>query len=60
MVQDPTLAQLLEQSLAHNHDLRLALLRVEEARAAHGIQRADRFPRWRWAAATPAPACRVT
>ena len=44
MVQDPTLAQLLEQSLAHNHDLRLALLRVEEARAAHGIQRADRFP----------------
>jgi len=41
MVQDPTLAQLLEQSLAHNHDLRLALLRVEEARAVHGIQRAN-------------------
>ena len=44
MVQDPTLAQLLEQTLRYNHDLRLALLRVEEARAAHGIQRADRFP----------------
>ena len=44
MVQDPMLAQLLEQAQAHNHDLRLALLRVEEARAAHGIQRADRFP----------------
>lgn len=43
-VQDPTLAQLQTQALAHNRDLRLALLRVEEARAVHGLQRADRFP----------------
>lgn len=44
MVLDPTLLQLQQQALAHNHDLRQALLRVDEARAALGIQRADRFP----------------
>lgn len=44
LVLDPSLTRLQQQALAHNHDLRLALLRVEEARAAHGIQRADRFP----------------
>lgn len=41
---DPTLVRLLEQALAHNRDLRSALLRVEEARAAYGIQRSDRLP----------------
>lgn len=44
MVQDRTLQQLLEQASTHNHDLRLALLRAQEARAAYGIQRADRLP----------------
>lgn len=41
---DPALQGLIAQALARNHDLRLAALRVEEARAAYGIQRADRFP----------------
>jgi len=30
--------------LAHNRDLRTAVLRVAEAQAAYGIQRADQFP----------------
>ncbi|MDL0433944.1 efflux transporter outer membrane subunit [Marinobacter sp. TBZ242] len=41
---DVRLQALIERALADNHDLRSALLRVEEARAAHGIQRADRGP----------------
>ena len=41
---DPRLRALIEQALASNRDLRAALLRVEEARAAYGIQRADRLP----------------
>ena len=41
---DPALRSLIAAALAHNHDLRLALLRVEEARAAHGIQSAERLP----------------
>jgi len=41
---DPTLQGLIGQALAHNRDLRVALLRVEEARALYGIQRADQFP----------------
>ena len=32
------------QALANNRDLRAAALRVEEARALYGIQRADLFP----------------
>ena len=44
MVQDPVLRQLLTQASTHNHDLRLALLRAEEARAAYGIERANRLP----------------
>src|SRR5690554_2177008 len=31
-------------ALEHNRDLRKALLRVEEARAAYGIQRSERMP----------------
>ncbi len=41
---DPVLRQLIAQALANNRDLRMALLRVEEARAAFQIQRADLFP----------------
>ena len=41
---DPALRSLIAQALAHSRDLRGALLRVEEARAVYGIQRADQFP----------------
>lgn len=41
---DPQLVSLIETALRNNRDLRLALLRVEEARAAYGIQRAEQFP----------------
>jgi multidrug efflux system outer membrane protein len=41
---DPLLLALIGQALDHNRDLRTALLRVDEARAAYGIQRADLFP----------------
>ncbi len=41
---DPVLQHLIAVALDHNRDLRGAMLRVEEARAAFGIQRADRFP----------------
>ncbi|MEG8235358.1 TolC family protein [Pseudomonas orientalis] len=34
----------VEQALNYNRDLRLALLRVEQARAQYGISRADRMP----------------
>jgi multidrug efflux system outer membrane protein len=38
------LQRLIEQALANSRDLRAAVLRVEEARALSGIQRADFFP----------------
>lgn len=41
---DPRLISVIETALENNRDLRLALLRVEEARAAYGIQRAAQFP----------------
>ncbi|MBO1017345.1 efflux transporter outer membrane subunit [Achromobacter sp. SD115] len=41
---DPALQTLISSALANNRDLRRALLRVEEARALYGIQRADQFP----------------
>ncbi|MBN8759400.1 MAG: RND transporter [Thiobacillus sp. 65-69] len=41
---DPALHALVEAALANNRDLRLALARVEEARALAGVARADRFP----------------
>lgn len=41
---DPDLRALIDRALAHNRDLRLAVLRVEEARAAHDIQKADSWP----------------
>jgi outer membrane protein, multidrug efflux system len=41
---DPTLQTLIGQALDYNRDLRLAIQRVEEARAMYGIRRADQFP----------------
>ncbi|WP_317205393.1 efflux transporter outer membrane subunit [Janthinobacterium sp.] len=41
---DARLRQLIAQALENNRDLRIAALRVEEARAAYGIQRAEQFP----------------
>ncbi len=41
---DPVLRQLIQTALGNNRDLRIALLRVEEVRAAHQIQRSDLFP----------------
>lgn len=41
---DPTLARLIERALAHNLDLRTAVLRVQEAQATYGVQRSARLP----------------
>ena len=41
---DPKLETLIEQALANNRDLRIAMLNVERARAQYRIQRADRVP----------------
>jgi multidrug efflux system outer membrane protein len=41
---DPQLQALIKLALGNNRDLRSAVLRVEEARATYGIQRAERFP----------------
>ena len=41
---DARLQALIAQALASNRDIRIAALRVEEARAAYGIQRAEQFP----------------
>ena len=41
---DPRLQSLIVQALEHNRDLRIATLRIDEARALYGIQRADRLP----------------
>ena len=41
---DQRLQALIAAALEHNRDLRIAAARVEEARALHGITRADRLP----------------
>ncbi len=41
---DPRLRDLIQTALDNSRDLRAAVLRVDEARAAYGISRADRFP----------------
>ena len=41
---DPPLQTLIQLALDNNRDLRTAVLRVEEARAVYGIQRAEQFP----------------
>jgi multidrug efflux system outer membrane protein len=42
--QDPRLQALIESALAHNRDLRVAALRIEEARAQYNIVAADLLP----------------
>ncbi len=44
MLPDPRLQALVDAALEHNRDLRIAVARVEEARALYGISRADRLP----------------
>lgn len=41
---DPRLAQLIELALAHNRDLRVATLSIEQARAQYRVQDAARLP----------------
>jgi len=41
---DPQLQAMIAQALEHNRDLRVAVLRVLEARATFQIRRADQFP----------------
>lgn len=41
---DPALQAWIEAALKNNRDLRVAALRVQEARALYGVQRADRLP----------------
>jgi len=41
---DPELQSLIELTLRNNRDLRVAILRIEEARSVYGIQKADRLP----------------
>jgi len=41
---DPVLSRLIETALQNNRDLRMAILRVDEARSAFRIQRGERFP----------------
>ncbi len=41
---DPRLQALIATALDYNRDMRIAVARVEEARAQFGIVRADRFP----------------
>ncbi len=48
---DPRLLELIDQALANNRDLRITAARVEQARAAYGIQRAEQYP-WFAAGAT--------
>ncbi|GJI93858.1 RND transporter [Duganella caerulea] len=40
----PALQAMIVEALAQNRDLRIAVLRVEQARAAYGIERANRLP----------------
>src|SRR6218665_3122202 len=42
--EDPVLQQLIAQALENNRDLRTAILRVQEAQAALGIQSSARWP----------------
>jgi multidrug efflux system outer membrane protein len=41
---DPALEALIEQALANNRDLRVAVLNVERAQALYRVQRAERVP----------------
>ena len=41
---DPRLKRLIELSLQNNRDLRIAILNIEQARAAYQVRRADQLP----------------
>ena len=41
---DPAVRAVIEQALANNRDLRIAVARVEEARAQYGVQQAEQLP----------------
>ena len=41
---DPRLKRLIDTALTNNRDLRVAVLNIEQARAAYGVRRADRLP----------------
>ena len=43
-VQEPRLRELVGVALAHNRDLRVAVLAIERARAQYGVSRADLLP----------------
>jgi len=45
MFDDPTLQELVKTALVENKDLKIAVERVEEARARYGFTRADLFPK---------------
>lgn len=47
---DARLQALITAALEHNRDMRIAVARVEEARALYGIQRADQLPNFNIAA----------
>ncbi len=44
LFQDPVLDKLVQESLAANHDLKIAAERIEQARAQLGLARADQWP----------------
>ena len=41
---DPRLQAMIQAAIEHNREMRIAVARVEEARALYGIQRADQLP----------------
>ncbi|MCU7371144.1 efflux transporter outer membrane subunit [Paucibacter sp. O1-1] len=43
-ITEPRLLKTIDQSLANNRDLRIAVLNIERARALYRIERADRLP----------------
>ena len=44
LFQDPQLQELIRIALAENKDLKIAVERIEEARAFYGFQKADLYP----------------
>ncbi|HXI28452.1 MAG TPA: hypothetical protein VNG89_08520 [Vicinamibacterales bacterium] len=50
--QDATLQLLIRSALERNYDVRIAAVRILEARAQLGITRADQFP---WSPPAPSP-----
>ena len=44
LFEDPQLAELIRTALAENRDLKIAVERIEEARATYGFSRADLYP----------------